>query len=487
MEYKRLPIVLKRYDFGAKMHIVQKNSMEIMNINGIVGLDKLMSSHLPWELETFALLSISTGKEDDNQNFEGVKGKKKFIEMMDAIRNYQHPKLFSEEEEDNLFDHFLIVTGLTQFPIQEDVRYKTYRYQYMFSFRNEKIDMPAEFKLKFGASYQEFLDLGLILNLIFTSKNYPGVLDYILIKYDQLIKNLVIERHEFNELQSKVTTDTQQYLYGFKYYYQYPFISYNEKLYVPLPHLIMQTVTTSMLFRLTEGNNRFRNVFGKEVLENYILHIFKLTNQFDEVVADFRYQNKKGGKDTLDAMTRKGDYCFLVDSKSMVPRLSLRNLTMEDKQHTAERLAEAVVQVYRHLTERLNKEYSPFTQNHDFLPENIFGAVIIFEESYIRREVVVKKAANLLGLKHESEEYRYLCSNIKILSLYSIERMVFEEQDIINKLIENRDSEKNWFTYNLLGHEETNQKVSKEIEYVIERNSRTMENFIFDLKNSGFV
>ncbi|SDI41713.1 hypothetical protein SAMN04487975_11682 [Planococcus glaciei] len=486
MEFERLPILLKRYAFGAKMSIAQKNSMEIMNFNKIVDSEKLSSSHLPWELETFALLSISTGAEYDNQNFNGTKGERKFIKIMDAIRNYQHPKVFSKSEEDNLFDYFLIVTGLTQFPIQEDTHYITYRYQYMFNFKNEKVSMPEEFKAKFGAEFREYLDLGIILNLSFMARNHPKVLDYILIKYEHIIKYLIIERENFNRLQSKVTTDIKQYLYGFKYFYQYPFISYNEKTYLPLPHLIMHSVTSSLLFRLTEGDDKFRNVFGKEVLENYLIHIIKLTNQFEEVKGDFRYQSKKGGKDTLDVMAINKDYCFMIDSKSMVPRLALRNLAIETIQHTIDRLAKAVVQVYLHLTERLTKEYYPFSREVQFLPENIFGAVIILEESYIRREVVMKKAADLLNLKHKTKEYQFLCSNIKILSLYSMERMVFEGHDIIEKLVENRNSEKNWFAYNLLGQEVSNQEVRKEIKLIKDQNLQTMTDFIDELKNVGF-
>ncbi|WP_404335125.1 hypothetical protein [Planococcus rifietoensis] len=486
MEFKRLPIILKRYDFGSKMRIAQKNSMEIMDFNGIVRKDKLVNRYLPWELETFALLSISTGKEDDNQNFQGVKGVKKFNQIMNSIRNYAHPKIFSKDEEDNLFDYFLIVTGLTQFPIQEDIHYKSYRYQYIFNFKNEKVDMGEEFRVKFENEYQDYLDLGIILTLNFMSKNHSQVLKYIMTEYKHIVKNLTIERQQFIELQSKITTNYQQYLYGFKYYYQYPFITYNEKIYLPLPHLIMQSVTSSLLFRLTEGNKELRAAFGKEALENYILHILKMTNQFDEIVGDFRYPSKNGGRDTLDAMVRRDEYCFMIDSKSMAPRLGLRDLTKEDIQATVCRLAKAVVQVYRHLTERLFKEYFPFGKNSQFLPENIFGAVIVLEESYIRREVVIKKAADLMSIREGTEEYRYLCSNIKILSLYGLERMVFEDHDIIAKLIENRDSEKNWFAYNLLGNEEINQEVCEEIELIIKRNSQTMEAFIEKLKKAGF-
>ncbi len=46
---------------------------------------------LPWELEVFVLISIMTGKEYNNQNFEGNKYRK-FVEIINSIRGYMHPK-----------------------------------------------------------------------------------------------------------------------------------------------------------------------------------------------------------------------------------------------------------------------------------------------------------------------------------------------------------------------------------------------------------
>ncbi len=48
----------------------------------------------------------------------------------------------------------------------------------------------------------------------------------------------------------------------------------------------MDSVTTSLLLRLSEGNNRLRESFGKEVLENYILQICKTSGYFNEVIKE---------------------------------------------------------------------------------------------------------------------------------------------------------------------------------------------------------
>lgn len=489
MDFEKLPVVLKRYEFAAKMNIAQKHSIDIMTVNGIVSTEELIGKALPWELETFALISVSTINEYDNQDFGSKKGGKNFSKMITSIRNYQHPALHSSDQDNKFLDHFMIVTGLTQFQIQENLYYKIYRYKYIFNFKNEEIDMVKEFKEKFGTKYKEFLNLGLFINFICGGKiKDPRIFQYTLIKYMHVIKHLVRERESFIKLQSNVTEDTKQFLYGFKYFYHYPFISYQRTIYLPLPHLLMQTVTSSLLFRLTENNSKLRSDFGKEVLENYILHICNLSGQFEELIPEYLYKYKKNEKRTLDVMIRKGEYCFMIDSKSMSPKVSLRDLSVEDMEYTLNRLAESVVQVYRHVTERLFKEYYPFTKKVQFLPENIFGAVIIFEDSFIRREVIMKRAAEVLNLEPGSENFEYLCSNIKVVNLNSMERMVFENQDISENFIKGRDSKTEWFSYTLARDQvEGDEKVIREIELVSEEIQETLKEFINDLISTGLV
>ena len=63
-----------------------------MNIeNGIVGPEELHNRALPWELETFLMLSVKSieWKDDD---FSG-KNFKKFIEIINCIKDFQHASL----------------------------------------------------------------------------------------------------------------------------------------------------------------------------------------------------------------------------------------------------------------------------------------------------------------------------------------------------------------------------------------------------------
>lgn len=296
----------------------------------------------------------------------------------------------------------MIVTGLNQFQIQEDIGIKIYRYSYIFNFENKNLNMKQQFTEKFGCSYDEFKRFGFIIHSLFSreiNKSItPDIYDYVIRRYSYVIQHLLIDRADYVSLQEKIIHDTTQYIYGFKYFYQFPFISYNQEIFLPLPHLIIQSVTSSLLFRLTEGNNKLRDLFGKEVLESYILHICGLSEWFDEVIAEYSYKYKRNNKRTLDIMIRKGDKCLMLDSKSMSPRVSLRDLNEQDIEHTVNRMVTAVIQVYEQITERFRNEYYPFDVKVDFLKENIFGAVILNEDSYILREIIMNTAAEKLKL-----------------------------------------------------------------------------------------
>ncbi|PFU42225.1 hypothetical protein COK86_13685 [Bacillus cereus] len=481
MDFERIPILLKRYDFKSKMNICQHYSKDIMAIDGLVKSKELINKVLPWELETFALFSIITFKEYSERKFEDQKERKKFIEIINTIKDYIPPRLEDSKNSNKFLEYFLIVTGLNQFHIQENVGYKLYRYSYIFNFENPSINMKQQFYEKFGCSYDEFKKLGFIIQCLFTKDLnkllVPSIYDYVFKKYNHVIKHLLIEREDYISLQEKVTKDITQYIYGFKYFYQFPFISYRQEIFLPLPHLIMQSVTSSLLFRLTEGNNALRQLFGKEVLESYILHICGLSQDFDEIIGEYPYKYKRNKKRTLDIMIRKANQCLMLDSKSMSPRVSLRDLDELDVEHTINRMVESVVQVYQHITERFQNEYYPFSVSNEFSKENIFGAVILFEDSYIRRELIMNRVAEKLEIDSEGEDYKYLCSNVKLISLYELETMIFQKENVFQLLENNSCSEEKWFDFTFIDYSKTeNAGVIEEIS----RTSASMREVLVD-------
>ncbi len=492
LDFERIPILLKRYDFREKMNVCQAHSKELMSISGLISIDEWRGKALPWDLETFALFSVITLGEYSDRRFDDIKGKKQFAKIINAIKDYRPPKLEMAQDNNRFLDYFMIVTGLNQFQIQEDIGIKIYRYSYIFNFENKNLNMKQQFTEKFGCSYDEFKRFGFIIHSLFSreiNKSItPDIYDYVIRRYSYVIQHLLIDRADYVSLQEKIIHDTTQYIYGFKYFYQFPFISYNQEIFLPLPHLIIQSVTSSLLFRLTEGNNKLRDLFGKEVLESYILHICGLSEWFDEVIAEYSYKYKRNNKRTLDIMIRKGDKCLMLDSKSMSPRVSLRDLNEQDIEHTVNRMVTAVIQVYEQITERFRNEYYPFDVKVDFLKENIFGAVILNEDSYILREIIMNTAAEKLKIVHGSEEYKYLCSNVKLMRLYEFEKMIFQQEDVLQLLINNRQNESKWFDFSFENyHEENDKGVIEEISQVSENMKEILMEFVQELVKEGLI
>ncbi len=60
LDFKKIPVVLKRHDFNSKMAICQKHSMNIMSVNGLINFREQINKIFPWELETFVLFSVIT-------------------------------------------------------------------------------------------------------------------------------------------------------------------------------------------------------------------------------------------------------------------------------------------------------------------------------------------------------------------------------------------------------------------------------------------
>lgn len=158
MEFNKIPVVLKRYSFKEKMKICTEYSRKLVDIKGLNFVEDINGKALPWELETFALFAVLSTNEYDNRTFSSKKSRKQFIEIINAIKGYIPTTL--ELSNNEFLDNFIIVTGLTQFHLQEPFIFKYHRYNYFFNFKNEKVDMTSEFLKKFGADYNDFAEFG---------------------------------------------------------------------------------------------------------------------------------------------------------------------------------------------------------------------------------------------------------------------------------------------------------------------------------------
>ena len=432
MDYERLPIILKRYSFIEKMRVLQYYSKLIMNITGV---ELISEQPMAWDLETFLLFSVKAD-EYQNNDFKG-KNIKQFIKMINCIKKHQHPILINKIGTVKFADFLLIALGSTQFDIQTYNIYKYYRYNYFFTYISDKIDMKQEFYKKFNVDYNSFLELGSILSFFCSLKVNlePQILRYIVLKYANATRLLILSREEFKEEIDKFSNNIDDYLYCVRPSYIYPFIEYDGLANLPLPHCVPRAITDSLLYRLTDDNPKLRTLFGKNVLEDYLFDIVNKSTLFDEVLKEKTYKKKRNILKTSDVMCRKNENYIFFECKATVPYAKTRCLDEDFINQEIDKISNYVIQLYKQVYLDFKNMYNFFNDKDVIFDyNNCFGIVVLLEESYIRRELIYNDVAKKLNIDTSSDLYIWIINHIKICNLYDIERYVFTNTDIIKSL-----------------------------------------------------
>lgn len=458
-EYEQIPQILKRFSFEEKVKICQYHSRQLMEIQGLNTLSRYRHSPLPWELETFFLFSVAF-KEWKNDRFSDKQ--KIFPRIISTIRNYDHPLLKEIIQKGNplttFADNLIMALSAIQFDGQEFYPYKLYRYNYYFSFRNDKIDMPQLFQSKFGCTYSDFLLFGQFLWLLFSSHNIDfskKLMDFIFERFNPIILQLSLTREEYIEELNSITTNISDYLYCLRPSYSYPFIIESGNLYLPLPHLLIRSITSSLLYRLTDSNNKLSELIGKEVLEPYLYHIIHASNIFDEVFPEQIYhtgkkeQSGKKEQRTLDVMARKGDHFIFFDSKMYTPKRDLRIFQDNTFNDEVSRLAKACKQIYKHIHDRFPTSYNPFSDHVKIDQNNVYGLVVVRDNPHIPLRHIYHKTAESLKINDDSPEFDWLCTHIGIVAIYEIEKYCFTDSDLLNAVLSRAESKRiddHWLT-----------------------------------------
>lgn len=441
MDYNEIPRVLKRYSFEEKMRVLNTYSRQLLNVEGNANADNFNNRPYPWELETILLFSLKATPEYANQDFKN-RNINKFIEIVNTIRNFQHPSLSKACRTDDFANYVLTTLGLCQFDIQEHLPYKYYRYKYFFEFNNESLNMKKIFEEKFGVSYYEFIKLSTLLNILYSSFDELSgeLLSNIVLKYfPKVCMQLAISLEEHNKMLDCITKDQNDYLYCLRPSYKYPFILKDSIAYIPLPHLFGRSVTTSLLYRITENDNQLRTMFGKEVLESYIYKLLCNSLVYDEIIKEQEYlENHKNKVRTLDVMMRVKNKFLLLDCKSTVPKIGLRIFDKKSYESMIDILTDSIVQVYKHISKKVFIDYDFFDYKDNVNMDNVYGAVVVLEDSYIRRDLLYKKAAEKLFISVDTIEYDWFVNHVKLVDLYNVERIsmlgislidIFEKQE----------------------------------------------------------
>jgi hypothetical protein len=439
---------LEQYSIESKMLLCQKYSQKLMTSDS---LDLSIVVHAdvatPTELEIFSLFSILYDCGSTQKITLDV-----FSEIITEIRNYLHPQISKSISDGTYSESFMMISGLTQFAVQENIIQRLYRYSYFFGFHNHTIDMIDVFRVKFGCDYNDFAFFAFCVFLISSAKgigsyNKFAVLKFLFNKYNHIVKLLTISRDELLHSLRELHGDNEiNYFYGLKIQYLFPLVEAHDGIYIPNPYLIINAATESLLNRLTEGNRHLRGNFGKHVLEQYLISIVSEIESDQTVSSEKVYYIGKNEFRTPDVIVVENNYCTMYDTKAIVPGIKLRELSEEKVKEVSQIIAENVVQLYNQISNYCN---GYFCLSSSVEKNNVFGVVVLLEDNYISRCRIIDIALQMLRDAKEIslDEERFVRSNIKVLSLREIERAIFHKCSYLPFLIEQKNNLGKWYDF----------------------------------------
>lgn len=429
MKYAELSKVLKRFSFEEKMNICSPYSRQIMGLSGFIPTIEMKEEIPPWTLETYIIFAIKS-IEYDSKRF---KNDNEFYKIISTIEQFNPSKTMNLLNNIDTADLPWSQIMLQQFEYYEDYYIKLFRYYYYFNFVNSEINMKEKFFEKFNCEYYDFVKMGISFRVLQSNlvKNTSEQINYLYDKYPVVMKNLTISRDSYIDEITKITENEEDYKYCLKPSSIFPFITFKNNKYCPLPHLIIRSVTSSLLYRLTEGNIRLHETIGKVVNESYLFKIINENKHYNEIYSEFEYLHRNNIQKSPDLMIRiDQDYIFF-EIKSTRPPKNFKILDEEIIRTVISRQVSGLRQLYKAINGEFQTYFNPFSNKKRVDKENLWGIVVLWQDSFIFRRRIYEEAAKELGIEMNSEDYKWLERHIVITDLFSLEFEIFTGGDII--------------------------------------------------------
>ncbi len=439
---------LENYTFDSKMLICQRYSSRIMSISEVNMDYALKQNIMPWELEAFAAFSVIYNSDNAEQSIDTVA----FSEIITKIRNYWHPELRIAEAAGTYPEVFMMVTLLQQAPTQGVFLQKLFRYNYFFTFVDNKIDMRKEFCDKFQVPYLEYMIFAFIVfiycshesNVLGTPDDCQKLLQKAFNK-KAVFKELSIEMSEYkNQLSALYKNNILDYYFGLKIQYVYPLIIGPDYTYLPSPYLVINAITESMLNRLTFNNPELRKAFGKEVIEQYLYDIYKGISEVTWISKEIPYKIGKQEFKTPDVLVSEDMYCSFYDTKALSPSLKVRQFNQKEINDEIQIYSDCVLQIYERVMDYV-KGYFDLDKRYD--RDHIFGVVVVLEDAVLPRGKVYSRVYDTYRKKSgdlSQEDMDYIHSHIKVVSLRQIESMLLQNSSFLQCLIDQSERQEHW-------------------------------------------
>ena len=210
------------------------------------------------------------------------------------------------------------------------------RYDYLFNFSNEHINIEEIFIKNFKYRFTDYVLLIFTIFAISAHQDMPldeyamihtlsevPILKGINVKL--MLDNLSTDREEILKFHNETKNNDRKFrIYDYNPYSQYPLLKHNGKFLIPIPQYLFHAITEGFYHRLCEliGIN-FREKFGKNVFENCVGDILNWNKSDYTIIREFPY-GRKGGKESPDYILVKNSELIFIEIKGTTPRIELR-------------------------------------------------------------------------------------------------------------------------------------------------------------------
>ncbi len=427
--YEKIPTIMKRYSWDSKIKFCMDISRGYTSPTkpDTEAIRKL--GVLPHTLEAiflFAIMHIEHGNADITERNNSML--KRIIESIDNFSTE-----FIKTGHNNFTSNLVQAYLPTQFKIQDNTSVLLARYHYLFNYINEKIDMKSEFYNYYRMDYSILAAIMEIFTIMFTKDKKYNELGFNDKLYSKIMKhyqskgylnNFIKTRDEYIELQEFTTrNDIKNYLFCVKAIYQYPFIIENDGIYLPLPHVLKNAFTDSLLFRLVDGNQKLKSLFGKEVFENYVYELFYDCSGY-EAVEKSPYFNK--GEEISDVLITNVGRTIFVECKTTFPRAGIRIYSEEHEEREYKAYIENILQVYKSMKKYSRVRSCPM--------DSCYGIVVNLIDNYIKRDEIYKRL-RAADEKLTDEEISFIENHIKCMDVYWVERLCCYSNKLVDEYL----------------------------------------------------
>lgn len=301
-----------------------------------------------------------------------------------------------------------------------------YRMYYMFTFKSVDLDMNKEFYDKFSVNYIDFVYFAMLITSILSSSEHTvnEIVNNFGNHFLRIFREVSMTRTKFISKNEVLYNGRDRNdFFDYNLLMSFPIIEQDGFYYCPYLPYIPYACSTSLIYRLTEGNDKLNGLIGKEVLEGYIMHLLlhsSVTNQY-KIIGEFSYG--KENKKSPDATVYSDEFILFLDSKSTSQSLEFRS---NEKDSTI-KLKSIVLKHYEQIIKNIaSYEKDKFVSK---IPKHenrrVFGMIITKDTIPIELEDELFTDLIENYKKHISYlNIDYIRKNIKLTSLVFFENLV---------------------------------------------------------------